>query len=237
VNRTLDVASSFAATLARAGSGLSVGELGPRPEEPLALYEFEGCPYCHKVRAALSVLDLDAHVMPCPKRGTRFRPALEERGGKQQFPYLVDPNSGKEMYESDDIVRYLFRTYGTGRPPLLLVPSPLVDVAAMFAAALRFGQGVYVRASRAPEQPLELWSFEASPYCRIVREALCTLEIPYLLRNVAKGSPRRPQFLERSGKIQVPFIADPNTGVEMFESNDIVRYLEETYGPSDRERG
>jgi glutathione S-transferase len=52
---------------------------------------------------------------------------------------------------------------------------------------------------------------------------------------VAKGSPRRPQFLERSGKIQIPFIVDPNSGVEMFESDDIVRYLEETYGVSDSE--
>jgi glutathione S-transferase len=27
----------------------------------------------------------------------------------------------------------------------------------------------------------------------------------------------------------VPFLADPNTGREMFESADIVRYLRETY--------
>jgi glutathione S-transferase len=27
----------------------------------------------------------------------------------------------------------------------------------------------------------------------------------------------------------VPYLVDPNTGVEMFESADIVRYLEDTY--------
>jgi glutathione S-transferase len=27
----------------------------------------------------------------------------------------------------------------------------------------------------------------------------------------------------------VPFLVDPNTGQEMFESADIVRYLEDTY--------
>ena len=29
---------------------------------------------------------------------------------------------------------------------------------------------------------------------------------------------------------QVPFLIDPNTGVEMFESAEIVEYLEATYG-------
>jgi glutathione S-transferase len=30
--------------------------------------------------------------------------------------------------------------------------------------------------------------------------------------------------------MQVPYLADPNTQVEMFESDDIVHYLRETYG-------
>lgn len=38
----------------------------------------------------------------------------------------------------------------------------------------------------APEQKLELWSFEASPYSRVVRGLLCELELPYILHNVAK---------------------------------------------------
>ena len=33
--------------------------------------------------------------------------ALIARGGKQQVPYLIDPETGTEMYESDDIVEYL----------------------------------------------------------------------------------------------------------------------------------
>ena len=37
---------------------------------------------------------------------------MVERGGKAQFPYLVDPNTGVEMYESLDIIDYLFETYG-----------------------------------------------------------------------------------------------------------------------------
>jgi glutathione S-transferase len=229
MNRALDVATSLAASLARVGVGLQVGALGPRPERPLELYEFEACPFCRKAREALTVLDLDALVLPCPKGGPRFREEVKRRGGKYQFPYLVDPNTGKEMYESDEIVAYLFERYGAGRPPALLSPGALTNLSAGLASAFRPGFGSRYRPARAPELPLELWSFEASPFCRIVRESLCSLELPYRLHNVGKASPKRAAFQERSGKMMVPWLVDPNTGSSMFESADIVRYLERTY--------
>lgn len=133
------------------------------------------------------------------------------------------------MYESDDIVAYLFSEYGAGSVPFSLAPGPLAIATGSFASFARANRGTAVRPSRAPEQPLELWSFEASPFCRLVREVLCELELPHLLHNVAKGSAGRPAFEERSGKMMVPFLVDPNTGTELFESADIVRYLEEQY--------
>ncbi len=236
MSRMIDVATSFAATLATGGVGVSVGALGPRPERPLELYEFEACPFCRKVREALSVLDLEAVIYPCPKGGTRFRPEVVRRGGKAQFPYLVDPNAGVEMYESDDIVRHLFARYGAGAPPWYLGLSPVATLPAMAASLARPGAGGRARPSRAPEQRLELWSFEASPFCRLVREELTALEIPYLLHNVAKGSPSREAFVARSGKMQVPYLHDPNTGRSLFESAEIVAYLRETYGAAAAER-
>lgn len=230
MNRTLDVATSLAATLARLGAGLRVEALGTRPEKPLELYEFEACPYCRKVREALTALDLEAMIYPCPKGGRRFREVVRAAGGKEQFPYLVDPNTGEAMYESDAIVAYLFSRYGTGSKPLLYLGGPLAAVSGSIASAWRLGLGTRVEPSKAPAQPLELWSFEASPFCRIARETLCTLEIPYRLHNVGKGSPSREAFVERSGKMQVPFLFDPNTQVELFESADIVHYLRATYG-------
>jgi glutathione S-transferase len=229
VIRALDVATSALATLTRLGSGASVGALGPRPERPLELFEFEACPFCRKVREALSVLDLEAVIRPCPKGGPRFREEVRRRGGKTQFPYLVDPNTGKEMYESAEIVAYLFGRYGAGPPPALLGRGLLADASAGLASAFRPGFGMRYRPARAPARPLELWSFEASPFCRIVREALCALEIPYLLHNVARGSPRRDAFAARSGRMMVPWLVDPNTGDRLFESAEIVRHLEATY--------
>ena len=68
-----------------------------------------------------------------------------------------------------------------------------------------------------------------SPFCRIVRERLSTLELPYRLYNVAAGSERRGPLRERSGRVQVPYLVDPNTGAELFESAEIVAYLTRTY--------
>lgn len=230
MSRILDVGTSLLGTLARIGSGISVGPLGARPAQPLELYEFEGCPYCRKVREALTTLDLEARIFPCPKGGARFRRVVRERGGKEQFPYLVDPNTGKEMYESDEIVRYLFSTYGDGRVPGWLAPGPLTQALLSVPSGARFWAGVHARPSKAPEQSLELYSFESSPFCRLAREALCSLELPYLLHNVGKGSPHREAFTARSGRMMVPYLVDPNRSVEMFESSDIVSYLERTYG-------
>ena len=227
--RALDVATSIGVTLARVGLGGRVGPLGPRPEKTLELYEFEACPFCRKVREALSILDLDALVFPCPRGGPRYREAVKTRGGKYQFPYLVDPNTGEAMYESDAIVAHLFRRYGAGEPPALLRAPVLTDLSSALASAARPGSGRRYRKARAPAEALELYSYEASPFSRLAREVLCELELPYRLHNVAHGSPKRDAFVARSGKMQVPYLVDPNTGAAMFESADIVRYLNGTY--------
>jgi len=229
MNRKLDVATALAASIARFGTGMTVGKLGNRPDKLLELYDIEMSPFCRKVREALSILDLEAMIYPCPKGGTRYRPNVEAEGGKQQFPWFVDPNVGVKMYESNDIVAHLFRTYGDGSVPWPLALGPLTDVSEFVASAWRLPAIGKYEPSRAPDKPLELWSFEASPYCRIVREQLMRMELPYRLHNVAKGSPSRQAFIARSGRMMVPFLHDPNTDVDMFESADIVEYLRRTY--------
>jgi glutathione S-transferase len=229
MNRALDVVTSYAASALFGAAGMRALVTGPQPEKALELYEFEGCPFCRKVRVALSEMDLDALIYPCPKSGPRFRQEVRRRGGMAQFPFLVDPNTGREMYESDDIVRYLADEYRGGRAPLSVRLGLLSTTLSSLSTLPRATRGSFYRAARPPELPLELYSFEASPYCRIAREALCELEIPYMLRNVAKGSTKRAAFVEKSGKMMVPYLVDPNTGRDMFESAEIVRYLNETY--------
>lgn len=230
MGRAFDVATSVAASVLRLTAGLGASHPASRqPEELLELYEFEGCPYCRKVREALCAFDLDAKIYPCPKGGP-FRDIVRERGGKAQFPYLVDPNTGTSMYESTDIIAYLAKTYGDGEVPVLLAMGPLTTLGSALAGAPRAGRGARSRPSRPPALPLELWSFEASPYSRLARETLCELSLPYVLHNVAKQSAKRAAFVERSGKMRVPYLVDPNTDTAMFESADIVSYLDRTYG-------
>jgi len=229
--RSLDVASSFAASVLRLGSGRSASHAGPRPEQPLLVYEFEGCPFCRKVREALTMLDLGADIRPCPKGGPTYRPELVRRGGQSMLPYLVDPNTNDEMYESGPIITHLYRNYGDRPAPAWLRTDLTVPLGSL-ASLVRAGRGVRYRSATAPELPLELYSFEASPYCRIVREALCELELPYRLINVGKGSHERKAFRSRSGRMMAPWISDPNTGHTSFESAEIVAYLNRTYATS-----
>lgn len=247
----LDVLSSTLASTARAWRGTNARPALTQPGQPLELYDFEACPYCRLVREALTELDLDALIHPCPKGGTRYRPVVEKLGGKTQFPYLVDPNTGERMYESIDIVDYLYRNYGGRRPPRRLLAGVPGLAGAYTASALRGARGLRARPSRRPEKPLELYSFESSPYSRLVRERLCELEISYVLRNFGKavgpdlGPPwvrtrffpnapikgrNRRRMHEQTGRLQVPFLIDPNTGDECYESRAIIEYLNANYG-------
>jgi len=250
MSRTTQLIGSFGATFIRMGAGVRTTPRESQPEQPIEIYEFEACPYCRKVREALTALDLNALFNPCPKGGTVFRPAVEAKGGKQQFPYMVDPNTGTEMYESDDIIDYLFETYGNGQKPSALSRGRMAFPTAMLASAFRPSGGVKVRKNKRPEEPLQLWSFEANPFARLVRENLCELELPFILHSSGRGDRReflppgvqksrgmdyepssqnRKELKERAGKVMIPYLYDPNTDTGMFESADIVDYLNETY--------
>ncbi|WP_290524899.1 glutathione S-transferase N-terminal domain-containing protein [Alcanivorax sp.] len=250
MSHTLDVLQSLASSALQQGRGIGTAGHVRQPEEPLELYDMEGCPFCRLVREALTDLDLDALIFPCPKDGDRYRPLVERLGGKQQFPYLMDPNTGAELYESADIIEYLYQEYG-GRPaPKRWLVRSLRTAASVAASLPRARRGVYCDNSLPPEQPLELYSFEASPFARLVRERLTELQIPYILRqcgrdqwqdwvlpplrkqlvpDYAPSQRNRVDLMDRAGRIAVPYLVDPNTGTEMFESSVILDYLERTY--------
>jgi glutathione S-transferase len=228
--------SSFAATIIRFGGGIFRDADAPAavPEQLLELYDYEGCPYCRKVRETLCELDLDVLVHPVA-HGSSRREHLEQLGGRMQVPYLVDPNVGTTLYESEDISTYLQQRYGGGRQRGLASFALVNTFDSFLASAARLGRGIRVTSGIAdaprPSAPLELYNMEGSPYCRKVREALTELDIEHVVRNVPRGSPKRDELLSRAGKVQVPYLIDLNTGSAMFESDDIVAYLYERYGP------
>lgn len=251
------VYQALASTLVTLPRGVMGTAFPKQPEKPLKLYEFEACPYCRRVRDVITRLNLDVEIYPCPKNGTRFRPMVQALGGQAQFPFLIDENTGDQLYESKAIIAHLFTHYShKGRVPLSYQLLPPVSLVGGIAVAVNSFDGMTANANNvnreAPEQLLELWSFEASPFSRIVRAKLTELEIPYKLHNVPKerwqdqgpanarlkpgkyvplaDGKRAREITNMQGKMQVPFLIDPNTGVEMFESRQIVKYLDKQYG-------
>ncbi len=243
------VSSVFASTFA-AWRGGSVFKQRKTPAELPILFDIEASPYCRLVREACTALQLDIEIRPCPKGGTRFRPEAERLGGKQQFPLLIDSNSGVVLYESAAIIEYLFKAYGRGETPKRYKATALNKAESYAATIARGLKGLKVKPSQAPAQPLELWSFEASPYSRLVRERMCELELPYTLHNLAKEQwadvgpatmrvkpgpyvpvpgGKRDAFLKQYGRVQLPYLEDANTGAALFESEDILAYLDQTY--------
>jgi len=247
----LNVIGSTLASTLNLWRGTTLTTEAEKPKILLKLYEFESCPYCRAVREALTALHLDAEIFPCPKNGTRFRPEAERLGGKVLFPLLVDANTQTVMYESEDIIAYLFRTYAKQDVPAYYKDFFLKSRLSTLASAVRGAAGTFARPSKTPEKPLHLWSFESSPYSRLVRERLCEMELPYVLHNIGKeqwqdvgpatfrvkpgkyepiAGGKRHQHFERTGHMQVPYLEDPNTGANLLESDQILDYLESTYG-------
>ena len=249
MSNTLKAVISLGTSLARLGRGaVAIGNRG-EPSKTLELYDCENDPECRPVREALTVLDLEVMVYPVPENGERFRKQLAEMSGSDRLPFLHDPNTGERLQGAESVVNYLYAQFapeGEKSPRNLL---PLARVASF----LRGSKGRIARPGKAPEQPLELYSFEASPYSRLVRESLCELEIPYLLHNVGKSPGKMVEYLppimrenkvkdyrpetenrrklvERGGHMMVPYLVDPNTGTSMYQSADILAYLQDTYG-------
>ncbi|MEM7180282.1 MAG: glutathione S-transferase N-terminal domain-containing protein [Spirochaetota bacterium] len=78
------------------------------------IYQFDSCPFCRKVREAAKGMGLllgkDYELVEA-SRGTPGRDEVLQIGGKGQVPFLVDGEVN--MYESDDIIRYLQAKFKT----------------------------------------------------------------------------------------------------------------------------
>lgn len=82
---------------------------------------------------------------------------------------------------------------------------------------------------------LELYELEGCPYCAKVTNKLEELDLEYESHMVPSAHAERTDVEEVSGQTGVPVLVDAEHGVEgMAESDDIVAYLEKTYGQQEQ---
>lgn len=263
LGHTVKSVQATASLLLRGGRGV-MGTPNPmQPEKALVLYEHEACPYSRRVREVMTYLNLDFESRPSPHKGHVYRDELKRLAGKAQVPFLIDDNTGDQILDSQAIINHLFSHYSKFGAPPKRYQGPMgddnatiVNKATSVVSMMRGVKAAHPKKNDArgkPEQPLHLYGFEASPFCRLVREKLSELEVGYINHNVAreqiqdigafglrlnvgeyhpvKGG-KREQLMNgmMNGKLQFPYLVDPNTDAEIYESRDIIDYLDKNYG-------
>ncbi|MBD2836500.1 glutathione S-transferase N-terminal domain-containing protein [Pseudomonas sp. JM0905a] len=120
----------------------------------------------------------------------------------------------------------------------------------MFIKALRVGLGQLIifldfitrprKLRRTPEAQaqvaeetasLALYQFNACPFCVKTRRAMHRLNLPIALRDAKNDEGHRAALLSGGGKIKVPCLRIEENGESrwMYESSDIIRYLESRF--------
>lgn len=91
-----------------------------------------------------------------------------------------------------------------------------------------FGQQHVVQAV----ERFSLYQFYACPFCVKTRRTIHRLNLPIAVRNSQQGSAHRDELAAGGGKIKVPCLRiDQNdTTTWLYESKEIIRYLEKRFG-------
>ena len=79
---------------------------------------------------------------------------------------------------------------------------------------------------------IEIYLAERCPFCVKVRVFMEQKGIPYILKPVVLGSGTsavKDELKKIGGKTQVPFLVDPERNIQMYESDDIISYIDEHY--------
>ncbi|KAL3815328.1 hypothetical protein ACHAXA_010010 [Cyclostephanos tholiformis] len=96
------------------GSTAVVQQSTARPDnwcmKPLELWAYKCSPFVRPVKEKLSTLGLPHTIVSC-SRGSKNRDRMIDKVGRFQVPYLVDANTGVEMFEGAEIVNYLEAVY------------------------------------------------------------------------------------------------------------------------------
>ena len=253
VPNPLDTLTSGLASTCRFARGVTAVPTNKQPRL-IRLYDVENDSACRAVRERITELDLGVQkVIPATANSRVFLDSSYEYTlpSNAEIPRLVvEDDTGDEIVleGASAIVSYLDEwtkngvnntKHGSGEVLGKSAFNALVGIGGLMANLFRLGRGVLVTEAAScdgvnvvprPQQPLILYSYEGNQFCRLVREVLTELDIVYELRSAGKQSKRREEVAKLSGgSTQSPFLIDPNTGVQMGQSSDIIQYLYRTY--------
>lgn len=80
---------------------------------------------------------------------------------------------------------------------------------------------------------MAIYEYRACPFCMKTRRALRRLSLKIELRDALNNPEHKKDLLEKGGKTQVPclrIISEDGNDRWMYESRDIINFLEEKYG-------
>lgn len=111
--KTFSVITSQLSAFFRGSQG-ACRQSNARPDNnqmrPIEMWGYECSPFVRPVKEKLCSLCLPHTVVSC-SRGSSNRDKMVEMTGRFQAPYIVDPNTGIEMFEGAEIVQYLEAVY------------------------------------------------------------------------------------------------------------------------------
>lgn len=225
VHRMLSRISSFLSTGVRFDRGRDSKRQTLPPRVDIELYDFEACPFCRLVREAVTELDLDVKIYPCPKGGRRYREKAMAYGGKIQFPLMIDRTRGIRLYESASIIAYLHGQYGAGESNIPARNRKLEIFLSSLCSILRGAAGTFVKRSVEFESLPVFYGAEGCWKSRLVREELCVREIAYQSVSVGCRSSKRTFLEEISDGRGIPVLIVPQAGKLMRGTTDILSFL------------
>lgn len=216
-------AGSYTAGVLRSGRGCLVSPVVTassrvkRPKEPLILYSYEGNQFCRLVREVLTELDIVYELRSAGKKSPRRDELAQITGGSTQCPYLVDPNTGKSMPESADIISYLYGEYALWTPPseLLEWASDVIlqnlkpffaTLAPMQAGSRSSGGGEYAAKIREALSEIDtetnsesvvVYTYSLSPFSSETKKLLDRLKLEY--KEISLGQEWIPGLIAPGG--------------------------------------
>ena len=74
-----------------------------------------------------------------------------------------------------------------------------------------------------------LYMFAACPFCQRVLDFAAMHNIELEIKDVRENESFREELISLWGKKQVPFLRDEEADIQMYETADIIAYLEKKY--------